>query len=71
MTAFLFAVIAGTVTVSARAPCARAVVWVFLATTCPISNGYAPKLRRIQADYGAKGVAFDAVYPLKIGTCTV
>ncbi|MBC7807200.1 MAG: redoxin family protein, partial [Akkermansiaceae bacterium] len=37
-------------------------VQVFLSSTCPISNGYAPELQRLQRDYRAKDVAFYAVY---------
>ncbi|MEO8027671.1 MAG: redoxin domain-containing protein [Bryobacteraceae bacterium] len=40
---------------------ARAVVLVFLAIDCPISNGYVPELRRIAEKYRAVGVSFYAV----------
>lgn len=38
-------------------PAAKATVLVFLSTTCPICNAYAPELRRIATDYGRQGVA--------------
>ncbi|MBO0719768.1 MAG: redoxin domain-containing protein [Blastocatellia bacterium] len=41
---------------------ARAVVLLFLATECPISNRYAPDLKRLVADYGDQGVAFYGVH---------
>lgn len=37
-------------------PSAKATVLVFLSTTCPICNKYAPELQRIAADYGTRGV---------------
>ncbi len=40
----------------------KAVVLIFVATECPISNGYAPEYKSLAADYGAKGVAVYAVY---------
>ncbi len=41
----------------------RAVVVVFLATDCPISNGYVPELRRIYEKYSPLGVKFYGVQP--------
>lgn len=40
----------------------RAVVLVFLATDCPISNRYSPLLHQLEAEYGQKGVSFLAVF---------
>ena len=40
---------------------APAAVLVFVATDCPISNGYAPELQRIAADH--PGLPFYLVYP--------
>jgi hypothetical protein len=37
-------------------------VLIFVAVDCPISNGYAPELKRICADYRAQNVRFDLVY---------
>lgn len=41
----------------------KAIVFVFTSTDCPISNRYAPELRRIAAAFRAKGVVFRLVYP--------
>jgi len=45
------------------APGAKAVVFVFTTTDCPISNRYAPEIRRIVEQYGPRGVVFRLVYP--------
>ena len=37
-------------------------VLVFVDPQCPIANAYAPELRRIQAEYEPRGVAFALVY---------
>jgi thiol-disulfide isomerase/thioredoxin len=37
-------------------------VQVFVSSVCPISNGYAPELKRLYRDYRGKGVQFYAVY---------
>lgn len=39
----------------------RAVVLLFLATDCPLSNGYVPELNRINEAYAPRGVMFYAV----------
>jgi thiol-disulfide isomerase/thioredoxin len=39
----------------------RAVVLLFLATDCPLSNAYVPELNRINSTYAPRGVAFYAV----------
>lgn len=41
----------------------KAIVLIFTSTDCPISNRYAPELRRIAEAFRAKGVAFRLVYP--------
>jgi hypothetical protein len=41
----------------------RAIVFLFTSTDCPISNRYAPEVRRIAALFGAQGVVFRLVYP--------
>ena len=46
----------------AEAQDGRAVVLVFLAIDCPISNRYAPELARLSSDYSRRGVAFYAVH---------
>jgi hypothetical protein len=42
---------------------AKAIVFIFVRTDCPISNSYAPKLRRINEAYARKGVMLRLVYP--------
>ena len=41
----------------------KAVVFIFTSTDCPISNRYAPEVRRIADAFGSKGVVFRLVYP--------
>jgi hypothetical protein len=38
-------------------------VLIFTRTDCPISNRYAPELRRLFAEYSTGGVEFKLVYP--------
>ncbi len=38
-------------------------VTLFVDSDCPVSNRYAPELRRLQQRYGPKGVSFWLVYP--------
>jgi hypothetical protein len=42
---------------------AKAIVFIFVSTDCPISNRYAPEVRRLNRDFEAKGVRFWLVYP--------
>ena len=42
---------------------ARAVVFLFTATDCPVSNRYAPEVQRLYREFSAKGVRFWLVYP--------
>jgi len=41
----------------------RAIVFLFTATDCPISNRYAPEVRRLATQFAPQGVAFRLVYP--------
>jgi hypothetical protein len=41
----------------------KAIVFLFTSTDCPISNRYAPEVRRIAEAFGARGVVFRLVYP--------
>ena len=41
----------------------RAHVLVFTTTDCPISNRYAPEIKRLAAAYASRGVRFWIVYP--------
>src|SRR6185295_8389253 len=40
----------------------KATVFVFITHDCPISNGYAPEVNRIVAEYVAKKIAFYVMY---------
>ena len=42
---------------------ATAIVFLFTSTECPISNRYAPEVRRLTETYRAKGVVFRLIYP--------
>ena len=44
------------------APSGAANVLLFIASDCPISNGYAPEVQRICRDYAKKGVSCSLVY---------
>ena len=44
------------------APAGRAGVLFFVSRDCPMSNGYAPEIQRLCADYAAKGVQCLLVY---------
>jgi peroxiredoxin len=41
----------------------RATVFLLARTDCPISNRYAPELRRLHQKFASRGVAFWLVYP--------
>src|SRR5262245_13486991 len=41
----------------------KAIVFIFTSTECPISNRYAPEVRRLAETFGSKGVVFRLVYP--------
>jgi hypothetical protein len=40
-----------------------AIVFLFTSTDCPISNRYAPEVRRLTAKFSPQGVVFRLVYP--------
>lgn len=42
---------------------AKAFVFLFLNTTCPIANSYAPEIARLAAEYTPRNIAFFLVYP--------
>jgi thiol-disulfide isomerase/thioredoxin len=44
-------------------PSAKALVFFFLRTDCPISNRYAPEIERLAAAYARDGITFWLVYP--------
>lgn len=41
----------------------KALVFVFVSVDCPISNRYAPEIRRLHDAFTSRGVAFTIVYP--------
>jgi hypothetical protein len=42
---------------------AKAIVFLFVSVECPISNRYAPEVRRLYEKFSARGVEFRLVYP--------
>jgi hypothetical protein len=42
---------------------AKALVFLFVSVDCPISNRYAPEVRRLHDKFAAQGVVFSLVYP--------
>ena len=46
-----------------EAPKARAIVFVFVSVDCPISNRYAPEIRRLHNRFEGQGINFWLVYP--------
>jgi len=46
-----------------QSPGAKAIVFLFIRTDCPISNRYAPEVRRLYEKFAARGVTFYLVYP--------
>ena len=41
----------------------KAVVFIFIANDCPISNRYAPEIRRLYESFQARGISFWLVHP--------
>ena len=41
----------------------KAIVWLFTSTDCPVSNRYAPEVRRLAARFAPHGVVFRLIYP--------
>jgi hypothetical protein len=41
----------------------KAIVYLFTSTDCPISNRYAPEVRRLAQTFGPRGVVFRLIYP--------
>jgi hypothetical protein len=46
----------------AATPTRKATLLLFITDTCPISNGYAPDIRRLAETYAPQGIAFYLVY---------
>jgi hypothetical protein len=45
-----------------RQTTAKATVFVFISTDCPLANSYAPEINRIYTEYSSKRIAFQSVY---------
>lgn len=43
-------------------------VLIFVSTDCPVSNRYAPEIRRLYEEFTPKGVRFRLVYPNRLDT---
>src|SRR4051812_17114623 len=52
------------------ASAAKARVFLFVRTDCPLTNRYAPELRRIASDFASRGVEFWLVYPDRAETAS-
>ncbi len=50
-------------TADSKTPEAKTIVCLFTRTDCPISNSYAPEVRRMYEKFAPRGVAFYLVYP--------
>ena len=48
-----------------KASSAKAIVFLFVSTDCPVSNRYAPEVRRLHEKFSPQGVKFWLVYPDK------
>src|SRR5262249_34608360 len=46
-------------------PSSRVIVYIFTSTDCPISNRYAPEVRRLAATFASQGALFRLVYPAR------
>lgn len=46
----------------------KATVLFFLSTDCPVAMQYSPRIQRLVAEYGAKGVTFKAYFPNELET---
>ena len=49
----------------------KAVVFLFVQTNCPISNRYAPEIKRLYEKFASNGVTFWLVYPDKDDSAAV
>jgi hypothetical protein len=46
----------------------KALVFLFTSTDCPISNRYAPEVRRVSEEFTPRGVVFRLIYPGRADT---
>lgn len=49
-------------------PGTKAIVYIFTSTECPVSNRYAPEIRRLGQTFASRGVLFRLVYPSRFET---
>jgi hypothetical protein len=49
-------------------PGTKAIVYIFTSTECPVSNRYAPEIRRLEQTFASRGVRFRLVYPSRFET---
>ncbi len=62
--AVLIQTLTGTAVDALRAPAgAKAIVYIFTSTDCPVSNRYAPEVQRLVREFTPKGVMFRLIYP--------
>jgi hypothetical protein len=67
LVAVLIRSLAGTPVDALGAPAgAKAIVYIFTSVDCPISNRYAPEIRRLVETFAPQGVAFRLVYPSRV-----
>lgn len=62
-----FGAVSGTVDLDGKAvdvfaAAAKVRVFVFVRTDCPVSNRYAPELKRLSEEFASRGVVFSIVY---------
>src|SRR5579863_9726656 len=62
-----FGAVSGTVDLGGKAidpfaPGAKVRVFIFVRTDCPVSNRYAPELKRLSDEFAARGAVFSMVY---------
>jgi thiol-disulfide isomerase/thioredoxin len=64
--AVLIQTLTGTSVDALRAPAgAKAIVYIFTSTDCPVSNRYAPEVQRLVKTFAPKGVVFRLIYPAR------
>jgi hypothetical protein len=65
--AISFGAISGTLNLEGKAvdpfaPSAKVRVFIFVRTDCPVSNRYAPELKRLNDEFAPRGAVFSLVY---------
>jgi len=62
-----FGAVSGTLNLEGKAvdpfaPAAKARIFIFVRTDCPVSNRYAPELKRLSDEFAPRGAVFSIVY---------